>query len=45
MTISYIKKADKTSSSDELETRKRVQAYLWCRGILCAIDQRLERRV
>ena len=28
MTISYIKKADKTASSDEAETRKRVQDVL-----------------
>ena len=28
MTISYIKKANKTASSDEAETRKRVQDVL-----------------
>ena len=28
MTISYIKKADKTASSDEVETRQRVQEVL-----------------
>ena len=28
MTISYIKKADKTSSSDEVETRQKVQEIL-----------------
>ena len=28
MTISFIKKADKTSSSDEVETRQKVQEVL-----------------
>ena len=28
MTIRYIKKADKTAASDELETRQRVQVIL-----------------
>ena len=28
MTISFIKKADKTASSDEVETRQRVQEVL-----------------